>query len=390
MAVFSCNKISDYTGVISSDKTKPEPISNVSVVNIAGGANITYTLPKSDNILYVLADYKINNTNSRQAKTSYYSNTIMVSGFSKSQDYTVTLTVVTKANVSSDPVTVTVHPLQPPYLEVFPKLNLQPDFGGANISCINDSKQPIGVVLLAYDSLTGKMLPINQFYTTDSIISRTERGYPSIPRKFGAYVTDPYGNISDTIYATITPYPEIQLDKNKFQTYTLPTDAPADWNVSGLWDGVTNQDGDYAWRGIPLTFPVVCTFDLGVTAKLSRYTIYGRSGQFAYSNENSTNWTIWGSNAVNPHDIQLPLQSNPGDKAGDWINLGNFVPPPKPSGLPVGQSTAADQALVSAGFQYTFPISNPPVRYIRFESEGSYSGITYCIVHELTFFGNPQ
>src|SRR5579872_4647340 len=103
-----CKKTDGYNTVTSTDKTKPGVVTNVKVVNFNGGAYITYALPSSPNILYVQATYAINDKVTRQTKSSYYSDSITVSGFAKSQDYKVTLQVVTRAEVTSDTVVVTV------------------------------------------------------------------------------------------------------------------------------------------------------------------------------------------------------------------------------------------------------------------------------------------
>ncbi|WP_431214653.1 DUF4959 domain-containing protein [Puia sp. P3] len=87
LVVASCKKASDYNAVTSNDKTKPGVVSNIKVVNFNGGAYITYTLPDSKNILYVLANYQINSKTSRQTKSSYYSDSITVSGFADTIDY---------------------------------------------------------------------------------------------------------------------------------------------------------------------------------------------------------------------------------------------------------------------------------------------------------------
>ena len=86
---------------------------------------------------------------SRQTKSSYYSDSITVSGFAKSQDYKVTLQVVSRAEVKSDSVVVTVHPDTPAYLLAKPTLKMQADFGGVNVVVLNKIKADIGVILIS-------------------------------------------------------------------------------------------------------------------------------------------------------------------------------------------------------------------------------------------------
>src|SRR5690606_16422673 len=98
---------------------------------------LTYSFPKSGNVLYVLAEYQINDKISRQIKSSYYSDTIFVSGFAQNREYDVTLYAVTRAEVKSDPVQVKVFPDTPPYLLVYPSLSVRADFGGIQVSSEN-------------------------------------------------------------------------------------------------------------------------------------------------------------------------------------------------------------------------------------------------------------
>jgi hypothetical protein len=138
MALFSaCKKQESNIEVVSNDKTKPGVVTDIKVKNFNGGAYITYKLPSSANLLYVLADYKINDNRSRQTKASYYTDTIMVDGFAQTKEYQVTLYTVSRANIKSDPVVVTVHPDLPEYLLVNTGLALTPDFGGVNVFGLN-------------------------------------------------------------------------------------------------------------------------------------------------------------------------------------------------------------------------------------------------------------
>src|SRR5882762_11471082 len=105
---FSCGGSDNYIHPVSNDTTKPEMVTNVEVDNFNGGAHIVYQLPESENILYVQAEYNIRTDKSRQTKSSYYSDTITVKGFEKSAPYDVTLYTVSRADVKSDPVVITV------------------------------------------------------------------------------------------------------------------------------------------------------------------------------------------------------------------------------------------------------------------------------------------
>jgi len=396
-----CKKTDGYNAVASTDMTKPGPVTNVKVVNFNGGAYITYSLPDSKNILYVQANYAINDKINRQTKSSYYSDSITVSGFAKNQDYKVTLQVVSRAEVKSDSVVVTVHPDTPAYLLAKPTLKMQADFGGVNVIVLNKIKADIGVILIS-PGTTSRFEIVNQDYTNADSINFSVRGYDTVSRQFGLYVTDAWGNISDTVFATIKPIFEVQMSKSLFKPFVLLSDVlPYDSyrGLQNLWDNnIKEPTYNTAQPITPLVWPSWMTFDMGQTAKLSRYTMVGRTGdspgEFMWGYGTPQTWVVWGRADV-PVDEQMPDSTNlppVGQMTpGGWINMGEFNAPPKPSGLPNPQFTAADLAYWQAGLPFDFALSLPKVRYIRFECLTNMGGTNnFFDMNEMTFFGDPR
>lgn len=396
----ACKKTDGYNDIVSTDKTKPGTVSNVKVSNVSGGAYITYQLPQSKNILYVQAQYNINDKASRQTKSSYYSDTVFVSGFAKSQDYNVVLYTVSRANVLSDSVMVKVHPDTPAYLLTRPTVKMQKDFGGVNVSCINRMKGNIGVIVITAD-VNNKLQIVSQQYTNQDTISFSLRGYDTLTRRFGVYITDPWNNMSDTAFADITPLYEVQMDKSKFGSYALPNDAPTGfgWVIQNLWDNNTGSPGYHTTQPIqPLVWPAVITFDMGQASKLSRYTIWNRgidgSGNFLWQAGAPLTWVLWGR-ATTPVDETMPdinnLPAVGASTPNGWINLGFFRLPDKPSGLPNPQYTNNDLTFWNNGFSYNFSLSLPKVRYIRFECLQNVSLTNnFFNIEELTFWGDTR
>lgn len=388
---WSCQKGEDYNEIVTKDGSKPDVVTNINVTNYNGGAYITYSLPATGNVLYVQADYKINDQKSRQTKSSYYSDTIKVEGFEKSQEYEVILHTVSRANVMSDPVTVKVHPDIPPYLLVKPTVVLTTDFGGVNVNVLNPLKKAIGIIFLAFDSASGIMEIQDQHYADFDTINYSIRGYAVTPRQFGVYITDEYGNISDTLLQTITPLFETHLDKSKFFPYKLPTDSPIGygWELPYLWDGRT--DGNSAgWHTNPGGIqPMVASFGLGLTAKLSRFIMWERPNEFVYGHGNPRNFSIWGSNVSSPADVALPKNAPVGTVLGDWTNMGNFHYPDPPSGLAPGMTNGQDLAFVSAGVNFNFPPNSPDTKFIRVCVSDTWSGGDFAHIMEISFFGKP-
>ncbi|QEM11711.1 DUF4959 domain-containing protein [Mucilaginibacter rubeus] len=394
--ITSCKRDDGDRMPISKDGTKPGVITNVKIDNYNGGAHITYTLPKSDNLLYVLAKYQIRNGVSRETKASYYTDTVNVEGFAKEADYEVTLYAVSRSNVMSDAVKVTVHPKTPPYLLIRDQLNLQADFGGVNIQSLNPLKAEVGVILTGLDQTTKAMEVQDQHYTKLDTVDYSVRGYKSEPQNFGVYVTDRFGNISDTLSKTLTPLPEELLDKSKFSTYQLASDSKIGfgWILSNIWDNNINPSSS-GWSTEPgaAPAPYVGSWDVGRSYKMSRFILYEKSDsdlKFSFGHGNPKLFTIWGSNVDRPKDVQLPLASPVGTVVGDWVNMGNFKFPDPPSGLPPLAHNSADNAFVAAGVNFNFPLSAPPARYLRFAARETWSGGNFALFLEISLYGQPQ
>jgi hypothetical protein len=388
----SCKRDDGTNFPVSADKTKPGVVTNIKVDNYNGGAHITYTLPNSHNLLYILAKYEIRNGVSRETQASYFSDTINVEGFAQAKEYTVTLYSVSRSNVMSDPVTVKVNPKTPVYQLVRQQVTLQTDFGGLKVQSLNTFKKEVGIIVIGMDKSTHQLEIQDQHYTNVDTIDYSLRGYNSTAQDFGVYITDKFGNISDTLVRNITPLFEEMLDKSLFSGYPLATDDPIGfgWSLSNLWDGRTDG-GSAGWHTLPGEVPpFICTFNVGRTYKLSRFVLWERPDDYAYTYGNPKIFTIWGSNVAQPRNIQLPLSSAEGDVVGDWINLGNFRYPDPPSGLPSGSINSSDKAFVLAGVNFNVPLSAPPVHFIRIAVGLTWANTDFAHAMEISLYGQRQ
>lgn len=388
---FACKNNTGFNDIVSKDGTKPGPVTEVSVVDYNGGSSVSYSLPNTANTLYVQANYQIRAGVSRETKVSYYSATVNVEGFAASQEYEVTLYTVSRAGIVSDPVSVKVHPKTPVFEAVRASVALSPDFGGVNIVARNPDKKEIGIILTAFDKSVNDMEVQDQHYTNEEEINYSVRGYSTEARDFGVYTTDKFGNVSDILKNNITPFFEELLDKSKFSEYRLPTDAPyfGGWVVQKLWDGNTGGVGWHTTADGPPP-PLVCTFSIGNTYKLSRFILWERNGVYAFGHGNPRVFSLWGSNEPAPKDAQLPLKAEEGAVVGDWVNLGNYNYPNPPSGMPPGSTTAADNAFVTAGVNFSISLNAPPVQYVRLAVARSWSGYNFAHAMEISIYGKKQ
>lgn len=364
------------------DDAPPSPVTDVQVEPIPGGAILSYTLPKSDNLLYVMAEYTIGDK-LFEKKSSFYSNNLTVEGFPDTKQYNLKLYSVSRSGTKSAPVSVKINPLTPPVVATFNSAVLEPTFGGVKVKFENESESELKLVVLTTDSL-GDLYPADIYYTKRKEGSFSVRGFSPELRKFGFYALDRWDNYSDTLFVELEPWFEEQLDKFKFKPLMLPTDtyeahASASFTLERLWDDVWGTNAAFHTKpntGIPQWF----TFDMGQTARLSRFKFYhrlagssgaGADGQYS---------------AGDPQILEVYGSNNPASDGSwdSWTLLGQFESV-KPSG---------DAKWTSEDIQYAcfdgedFEFENPGIyRYLRFKILKNWGGVSYIYIAELTFWG---
>ena len=123
------------------DGTVPNPVSNISVVDLAGKSEISYSLPDDKNLLYIKAKYTLDNGTKTEVKASYYKNKLIADGFATAGAKEIELVAVSRSEVESEAVTITINPDESPIFDVFRSLNIGPDFGGLFVEAINDKRK---------------------------------------------------------------------------------------------------------------------------------------------------------------------------------------------------------------------------------------------------------
>jgi hypothetical protein len=375
MLLSACKQ--EVLGPVEKDSTVPGQVSNVTVENLHGAAKISYKLPDDGDLLYVKALYTTKQGEVRETKVSRFNSSLTVVGFGDTDTYQVSLYAVDKSENESAPVQTAVKPLSPAVVLTRASFQTTPDFGGINIKYENESEENLALIVLTNDSL-GQFSPVYTHYTNLKEGNFSVRGMASQPTKFGVYARDRWGNLSDTLIVTLTPLFEQLLDRTKMKGVVFSNDAPLGHggNIAGIFDG--NVTSGFYHSGDAARMPQWFTFDMGVTAKLSRLTWFMRDG-FYYTLHNPRVVEIWGSNNPNPN----------GDFDATWTLLGTHTAI-KPSGLPEGQLSQADIDAAHAGETMIFPLNIPKVRYIRFKTLKNWSNGTYVNFYELMMWGDTQ
>ncbi|WP_316839508.1 DUF5000 domain-containing lipoprotein [Pedobacter gandavensis] len=373
--ISSCKQ--DVQEPIIKDGSAPGLVSNVSIINLNGAAEISYTVPSDQDLLYIKAVYRSRKGEVRETKVSKYNRNLTVLGFGDTNPYEIELYAVDKSENSSAAVKVIANPLEPAMNLVRNGLKVRPDFGGINVEFENDKADNLAIVVLSNDAL-GNFVPINTFYTNIKKGIFPTRELKAEDTRFGIFVRDRWGNLSDTLYVQVTPYYEARLDRTKMRPLVLPTDAVLGYggNLVALFDGDVG-DGRFYHSGDAAKMPQWFSFDLGVTARLSRLTYYMRQSVY-FNLHNPRDVEIWGSN--NP----------PADGSYDgWVLLSTHKQE-KPSGLPVGQLSQADKDAAIAGESIPIPADAPKVRYIRFKTLRNWTDGTFVNFNELTAWGDTR
>jgi len=372
---------------IDGDGNTPGQVSNIQVKNIAGGATISYDIPYDRNLLYVMAEYTLRDGTVKQVKASYYENSVTVEGFPNTDPRTIKLYAVSRNEKPSGPVEVTINPLTPPVQATFETLKLEATFGGVRLYFDNDAEANLSLTILGIND-KGEWEPAQTYYTKSIRGTFAARGFEPEKQRFAAYVRDRWNNLSDTLYGEYTPLPEQLLDKTKFKKVQLLTDTydphTGQGDMTSLWDGKWNGAGK-AFHTRPGTgLPQWFTFDMGVSAKLSRFKVYHRKGggqgafDGAYTGGDPKEFELYGSND--------PATDGSWDS---WTLIGTFKSR-KPSLSPDRVVTDEDyQYAVVNGEEYDIlEGGDTPYRYIRFKTNRVWGSLDHMYMEELTFWGD--
>ncbi|MFA7492004.1 MAG: DUF5126 domain-containing protein [Proteiniphilum sp.] len=235
--LWNCAEMPDMSS--PKDSIAPGQITNTNVLNINGGVIITYSLPEDDDLLGVKAIYQLKEDGEElQMFSSAYRDTIEINGFPDTKERSVSLFCIDKSYNESNSVEVKIKPLTPPIELIRESLQVNPSFGGIFSSWKNEYKENIAVTLLVEDSL-GFMIPDDTHYSATEKGEFSFRGFEPIETHFRIEMRDRWGNFSEPLDFTITPFYEEEI---------LPFD-PAH-PLTPLWDIAYGAfDGTRAWRG---------------------------------------------------------------------------------------------------------------------------------------------
>jgi len=383
---------------IDNSADAPYTITVKSVRPIPGGAVIKYDLPDDENFAGVMVTY-VRNGVECQSKASKYYDSLTVEGFGNTDPQVVKLYSFGRNEKLSEAVQRTIYPDIPPIKTV--KFELEESFGGVAASLSeNYSKAAMAIVLMGDTAKNGKYEELQTFHTSSEAIKFARRGLAVKEMNFFLYLRDRWGNLSDTIYRTLTPILEEKLEKWGWERYELPGDTYESAENNGhpvelMWDGGEEPDWSMWASSHNSPIPQSVTINLNERVAISRIRKWPRKEYEVYSGPAPRTFELYGC-------LDEP---NPDGSWDDWHLLGSFEQF-KPSGYgelrDVGAITDEDKEYWYNQTEFellpseTIPDPYQTVQYIRlkitstYNTYGTESNMSQVIIAEITLYGQTK
>lgn len=378
------------------------------VTPINGGAIITYSIPDDPDIKYIMAEYERNGQVFTE-KATVYTNTMTIEGFHNTSSVKVKLYKVNKEDQLSKPLEIEFTPGESLVSIAQRTLTLGAAFGGIVASWENPNCTELGIRLMMEDSTTSKLETSDMYFSTLPKDKYTFRGYEHKLTHFAVTIEDKWGNVSDTIEITTTPYLETLVPKpyEDFRA-SIPYDNTTThgaYYMSKLWDNIVNtsRNGWLTERGHSgRSF----TIDIKCVTKLSRILVHPYHLNSPYTQVNITGFEIWGTNKIDYEQDDSYWLDEESVRAGaiyevdpntvlpertfkdDWQYLGEFYYPNYQGNI------AKTRELAQNGAEFEVNPDAEPVRYVRFFVKQVILSPpplnNYFSLGEVTFYGDTS
>ncbi|MDR3246759.1 MAG: DUF4959 domain-containing protein [Prevotellaceae bacterium] len=379
MMIYSCEE--ETIGLQPMDNVPPGPVSEVTWDSIPGGAVFRYKLPDAEDLLYVKAIYIRDNGVECEARATIYSDSLQIEGFGDTNPKTVQLIAVDRSRNESTPVSQTITPGVPDIFYIGQTLDLMPDFGGVHAFWDNPNRREISVSIMIKDH-NDEYVPLDIYYSALPKGDAMYLGLDTIPIDCAIFAQDRWQNKTEIKYFPgIVPIYEIMLDRQLFRAIELPGDGPryaggGSWGqIESIFDGREGDDSGFSSAGGQGVWPQSITIDLGVLAQVSRIRLIQRMGAYTWSEGNLKLFEVWGAATI--------------DMSGSWDSWTLLMDCEsiKPSGQPIGQNTADDEARARDGEDFFNSPNNPQVRYLRILVKRTWAGGDNFQMNEIKVYG---
>jgi len=407
---------------------KPDSIVDLTVTPIHGGAMITYTIPSDRDILYVMVEYE-RKGKSHTVISSVYDNYLTIEGFNSTDQVNAALYTVSNDEIKSEPKKFAFTPLESPLSLTYKTIDVYPCFGGIYIEWENLTETELGIRLMVEED--GEWVEKEMYFTSIPVERRAFRPYDNVETKFAFTFEDKWGNVSETIYFTGTPFFEIEVEKPWVDVrYMIPhyENENDQGPLSAMWDNSTAFVwGTTYYRSNSGSSGNSFTIDLKQVVKLSRMTMWPihlpeyHYISAVYGNVQVLDMEMWGTKTLDPDNVPAnseywlhpfsaaqngltppwtgsfadltpeQIQAIPGDSfAKDWVYLGRYQVERLDRVQGHTEMDVRQQGV--DGFRFDISVKCDPVRYIRFFPIAVYEGSpppnNYFGIAEMSFWGD--
>lgn len=429
----SCGE--SYMGIeqVKTSSIKPEKVIVNEITPKSGALEIHFSLPKGNaNIAEVLASYINKRGEKMEFTVSRYSSSILVEGFTGTDEVTVELICIDNSGNESDITKVQAAPLKSSLELAMETMKITPAFGGVKVEWQNLSANPFAIHVLSEDTLQKGVVslveePNKTIYTSDSLKTYAYiRPYPSIEQKFGFIVSDKWGNRTDTLISVLTPFKEEAIDYNRIQDVSFfnisfygnvrdyddyginpATGIQNDGNCHStsyrpktMFNGVKSGNNFYIYKFVKnlsdpdpanriLVQDAYATVDLNMTLRLSRIKIFPRTHiSYTYNRSSPKRFRIWGTNEANNQRWSKFPET--------WTLIGEYV-----GREPANRENLTPEEIEYFNLNQEYSISednvNPDAqttetfRYMRLQLMESYNPtISYYTINEFEMYGDIE
>jgi len=308
---------------------QPNKIDKITSEALPGKVKVIINTAQPDEYLYTRIDFQIRKEVIRSVKLSKYEDNILLEGFDSEGKHSITVTPVSKGEVEGDQTIFEVEVLTPSFKAVKNSLKSIFTFSGIKVNFSNPESDPLSINIASIKRDENKIITKIRKQIKTEKGSEYFLGFPPVEDTFYIYVTDRWGNISDSLVMTGTPWKEIQLDKALFREFIIPNQGDElkynhNYPMVKLWDDLIGESG--LSSGFYSKTDVLnevnkkeahFSINIGKKAKLSRVKLFHYNGP-------SSNYTFRYST---PKTFALYGSNSPSNKESleDWTLIQEFV-----------------------------------------------------------------
>jgi hypothetical protein len=424
--LYSCGV--DNANVPWGTKEIPKQVEVTRVVDKEGASVIYFRQPDDKNLKYIRAEWTTDDGVTMDATASFYTDSILITGFKDACNVDVKLYSMSYGNTASEPYIQPISPKTPPYLVIAEKMEVTPYFLGLKVSTDNETGARLSFyVYRQNEQVAGGWEEIGQYHGDSPVIDFNIDKQDTIETLFAVRIKDNFGHWSNYRQFTLTPWWEDICSSDKFaerKVYRLDEisgeyvwdEQCTDWdghqmhswsgsNVSfdKLWDGYKMYQAArcYHTKTVGTKIPQSFCIDLGEEYTLSRALVWPRASDTRMGGSSDDWQHVWKGGM--PKHVRIygakytgndPV-SNLVDDINDpsWIVLGDELfrradntTDPVASGV----GTEDDRLVLEAGFEIVFIDPKQKIRYIRFQTLELYSFATAVMLDEIEFYGSDK